>query len=250
MSAKESRDGKEGVVWIVGVGASAGLGAALCRRFAMAGLTVVVTGRTVKKIDAVVEEIKAAGGKAIAAAGDVTSEQDLLSTLETVKSLGSLEAAIYNAGGNLWMPTLDMKTDFFVEMWRVVCLGGFIFGREVARTMAVQGRGTILFTGASASLRGKAQFTAFASAKAAVRAVSQSMAREFGPMNIHVAHIVIDGAIDGDRINRFMPQLAKQKGPDGLLNIDAIAEAYWQVHLQQRSAWTQELDLRPYNETW
>jgi NAD(P)-dependent dehydrogenase (short-subunit alcohol dehydrogenase family) len=116
--------------------------------------------------------------------------------------------------------------------------------------MVAQGHGTILFTGASASLRGKAQFTAFASAKAAVRAVSQSMAREFGPMNVHVAHIVIDGAIDGDRINRFMPQLAKQKGPDGLLNIDSIAEAYWQVHAQQRSAWTQELDLRPFNETY
>src|SRR5690348_17921987 len=246
----ERATNKTGVAWVVGVGASAGLGAALCRRFAREGLTVVVTGRTAKKIDAVVEEIKAAGGKAIAAAGDVTSEQDLLSILETVKSLGPLETAVYNAGGNLWMPTLDMKTDFFVEMWKVVCLGGFIFGREVARTMVAQGRGTILFTGASASLRGKAQFTAFASAKAAVRAVSQSMAREFGPMNVHVAHIVIDGAIDGDRINRFMPQLAKQKGPDGLLNIDSIAEAYWQVHAQQRSAWTQELDLRPFNETY
>jgi NADP-dependent 3-hydroxy acid dehydrogenase YdfG len=250
MNTNQSAAGKTCVAWIAGVGASAGLGAALCRRFAKEGLTVVVTGRTAKKIESVAEEIRATGGKAVAVRADCTSEAELLAALEAAKSHGPLEVAVYNAGGNLWMPTLDMKTDFFVEMWKVVCLGGFIFGREVARTMVAQGRGTILFTGASASLRGKAQFTAFASAKAAVRAVSQSMAREFGPMNVHVAHIVIDGAIDGDRINRFMPQLARQKGPDGLLNLDAIAEAFWQVHAQQRSAWTQELDLRPYNETY
>lgn len=239
-----------GFAWVVGVGASAGLGAAIARRFAAGGLTTVVTGRTRAQLDTVAAEIEAVGGRAVAAPGDVTQEADLIAIRDGIEAQGPLEAAIFNAGNNRWKPTLEMETEFFEEIWRVGCLGGFIFGREAARPMVARGRGSLLFTGASASLRGKPQFTAFAAAKAALRSVSQSMAREFGPKGVHVAHVVVDGAIDGDRINTRLPELAKQKGPDGLLKIDAIAEAFWFLHSQQRSAWTQELDLRPFSENF
>ena len=239
-----------GFAWVVGVGASAGLGAAIARRFAAGGLTVVVTGRTKAQLDTVVAEIEAAGGRGIAAPGDVTQETDLIAIRDRIEAQGPLEAAIFNAGNNRWKPTLEMETAFFEEIWRVGCLGGFIFGREAAKPMVARGRGSLLFTGASASLRGKPQFTAFAAAKAALRSTAQSMAREFGPRGVHVAHVVVDGAIDGDRINTRLPELAKQKGPDGLLKIDAIADSFWFLHSQQRSAWTQELDLRPFSESF
>lgn len=239
-----------GFAWVVGVGASAGLGAAIARRFAAGGLTVVVTGRTKAQLDTVVAEIEAAGGRGIAAPGDVTQETDLIAIRDRIEAQGPLEAAIFNAGNNRWKPTLEMETEFFEEIWRVGCLGGFIFGREAAMPMVARGRGSLLFTGASASLRGKPQFTAFAAAKAALRSTAQSMAREFGPRGVHVAHVVVDGAIDGDRINTRLPELAKQKGPDGLLKIDAIADSFWFLHSQQRSAWTQELDLRPFSESF
>ena len=239
-----------GFAWVVGVGASAGLGAAIARRFAAGGLTVVVTGRTKAQLDTVVAEIEAAGGRGIAAPGDVTQETNLIAIRDRIEAQGPLEAAIFNAGNNRWKPTLEMETEFFEEIWRVGCLGGFIFGREAAKPMVARGRGSLLFTGASASLRGKPQFTAFAAAKAALRSTAQSMAREFGPKGVHVAHVVVDGAIDGDRINTRLPELAKQKGPDGLLKIDAIADSFWFLHSQQRSAWTQELDLRPFSESF
>ena len=239
-----------GFAWVVGVGASAGLGAAIARRFAAGGLTVVVTGRTKAQLDTVVAEIEAAGGRGIAAPGNVTQETNLIAIRDRIEAQGPLEAAIFNAGNNRWKPTLEMETEFFEEIWRVGCLGGFIFGREAAKPMVARGRGSLLFTGASASLRGKPQFTAFAAAKAALRSTAQSMAREFGPRGVHVAHVVVDGAIDGDRINTRLPELAKQKGPDGLLKIDAIADSFWFLHSQQRSAWTQELDLRPFSESF
>ena len=239
-----------GFAWVVGVGASAGLGAAIARRFAAGGLTVVVTGRTKAQLDTVVAEIEAAGGRGIAAPGNVTQETNLIAIRDRIEAQGPLEAAIFNAGNNRWKPTLEVETEFFEEIWRVGCLGGFIFGREAAKPMVARGRGSLLFTGASASLRGKPQFTAFAAAKAALRSTAQSMAREFGPRGVHVAHVVVDGAIDGDRINTRLPELAKQKGPDGLLKIDAIADSFWFLHSQQRSAWTQELDLRPFSESF
>jgi NAD(P)-dependent dehydrogenase (short-subunit alcohol dehydrogenase family) len=161
-----------------------------------------------------------------------------------------LELVAYNAGNNRWSPLLDTSAQMFEDLWRVCCLGGFLVGREAARCMAPRGRGSILFTGATASVRGRPPFTAFASAKAALRSLAQAMAREFGPQGIHVAHVIIDGAIDGDKINQGLPEYAKSKGEDGLLNIDAIAAAFWYLHTQQRSAWTQELDLRPFKETF
>jgi NAD(P)-dependent dehydrogenase (short-subunit alcohol dehydrogenase family) len=142
----------------------------------------------------------------------------------------------------------SMPAELFEQTWRVATFGGFLAGREAARRLAPSGQGTIIFTGATASLRGKPPFTAFASAKAGLRSLAQSMAREFGPLGIHVAHIVIDGGIDGEKLNAAAPQLRIERGVDGLLNIDAIAEAYWHLHGQHRSAWTHELDLRPFKE--
>jgi NAD(P)-dependent dehydrogenase (short-subunit alcohol dehydrogenase family) len=146
-------------------------------------------------------------------------------------------------------PLLEMDDAFFEDTWRLVCFGGFLFGREAARRMLPAG-GTLIFTGATASVRARPPFTAFASAKAALRALAHGMAREFGPQGLHVGHVVIDGGIDGDQINKRFPQLKERAGEDGLLGIDAIADAYWALHVQQRSAWTLELDLRPYKESF
>ncbi len=247
-SAVESSNTK--IAWVVGVGPSRGLGAALARRFAASGMTVFVSGRTQSRLDLVVKEIEASGGAAVAAAGDVTQPVFIKTTLEKIASVGTLRAAIFNAGGNQWKPTLEMEDSFFEDVWRLCCLSGFTFGRETARVMLDHGEGSLLFTGASASLRGRPQFTAFAAAKAGLRMVSQSMAREFAPLGLHVAHVLIDGLIDGDRARDVAGNIVALKGPDGMLNPDAIAEAYWQLHCQHRSAWTQELDLRPFSENF
>jgi NAD(P)-dependent dehydrogenase (short-subunit alcohol dehydrogenase family) len=241
---------RNGLAWIVGVGASHGTGAALARRFATEGLTVVVTGRSDDSVKIIVREIETAGGRAIAAPGDVSKEDDVLAILKHIETIGPIEVGIYNAGNAVWGSPLESTTADFESMWRVGCLGGFIFGREVARSMLSRGRGTILFTGASASLRGKAAFAAFAAAKAGLRIVSQSFAREFGPKGIHVTHVIIDGSINGEKINRRFPEMAERKGPDGLLVPEAIADVYWHVHSQHRSAWTQEIDVRPYAEAF
>jgi NAD(P)-dependent dehydrogenase (short-subunit alcohol dehydrogenase family) len=241
---------RSGLAWVVGVGASRGTGAAVARRFAQEGFTVAVTGRSKDGLQLVVKEIEEAGGKAIAVPGDVQNEAEMLAILSTIEKEGPLEVGVYNAGNAIWGPPLEMKSEDFENAWRTGCLGGFIFGREVAKAMLPRGRGTIIFTGASASLRGKAAFAAFASAKAGLRMVSQSFARELGPSGIHVAHVIIDGSIHGEKFLTRFPERAAQKGPDGLLSPEAIADGYWYLHAQHRSAWTQELELRPYAETF
>jgi len=238
------------VAWVAGVGASSGLGAAVARRFARGGLTVVVSGRTAERLDAVVAEIRAAGGVAVAAPADVSREDQVVATLAKVAEHGTLRAAVFNPAEGERAPSLELSVAAFEQAWRTSTLGGFIFGREVLRTFLPTGRGTLLFTGATASLRGRPPFAAFASAKAGLRSLSQTFAREFGPRGIHVAHLVIDGGIDGERLRSRNPQRAVDAGPDGLLDPDAIAEVYWQVHAQPRSTWTQELDLRPYKESF
>jgi NAD(P)-dependent dehydrogenase (short-subunit alcohol dehydrogenase family) len=235
---------------IVGVGASRGLGAAAARRFARAGLQVVVAGRTQAKLDRVVDEIRAAGGQAHGVVGDAALEADATRFADTAEALGPLALVLHNAGSNRRDAFIELQAGAFEALWRAHCLGGFLTGREAARRMLPRGRGTILFTGASGSLRGRALFAAFASAKAGLRAVAQSMARELGPKGLHVAHVVIDGGIAGDRLLSAMPELAATRGPDGLLAIDAIADTYWQLHSQPRSAWTHELDLRPWAESF
>lgn len=235
---------------IVGVGASEGLGAASARRFAREGLHVVVAGRTPAKLEIVVDEIKRAGGSAEFVAGDAAVEADAARFVAKADAGGTLAVALHNAGGNRRDSILELEQKHFEQLWREHCLGGFLVGREAAKRMVPRGAGTILFTGASGSLRGKAGFAAFAAAKAGLRAVSQSMARELGPKGIHVGHVVVDGGIKGQRLLSVMPGLEEQRGPDGMLSIDAIAEAFWQIHVQHRSAWTQELDLRPWAETF
>ena len=235
---------------VVGVGATEGLGAAAARRFAREGLHVVVAGRTAQKVQRVAEEICASGGSAEAVVGDAGSESDAIRFVETAEAKGPLALVLQNSGSNRQDAFVDLATADFEAIWREHCLAGFLTGRETARRMVPRGRGTILFTGASGSLRGKAFFAAFAAAKAGLRAVSQSMAREFGPRGIHVAHVIIDGGISGYRLKSRVPDLVEKRGPDGLLSIDAIAETYWQLHLQHRSAWTLEQDLRPWSENF
>jgi NAD(P)-dependent dehydrogenase (short-subunit alcohol dehydrogenase family) len=239
---------------VVGVGADEGLGAALCRRFAAAGHLVLVAGRSADKIEAVARGIVAGGGRAEAIATDTTSERDVLRLFDRAMAAGGeaepASLVVYNAGNNQKIDFRELGAETFEAFWRVGCFGGFLVGREAARRLAPLGRGTILFTGASASLRGKPGFAHFAAAKAGLRALAQSMAREFGPQGLHVAHVVIDGGIRGERLLRRYPGLVEQRGEDGLLGIEAIAEAYWQLHGQHRSAWTQEIDLRPYKEAF
>jgi NAD(P)-dependent dehydrogenase (short-subunit alcohol dehydrogenase family) len=246
-SAHTSAQG-QGIAWIVGVGPTGGLGAALARRFAAAGLLTVVSGRTPERLHALVHEIESSGGRALAAAGDVTEPAFIGATLDRIRGLGRLQAAIFNAGGNRWQPTLEMTDAFFEEVWRLCCFAGFVFGRDCARELLASGGGSLLFTGASASLRGRPQFTAFAAAKAGLRMVSQSLARELGPQGLHVAHVIIDGLIDGERAREVAQSAVERRGADGLLRPEAIAETFYQLHQQPRSAWTHEIDLRPFNE--
>lgn len=238
------------VAWVVGVGASAGLGAALGRRFAKAGLTVALTGRNVDRVHSVAAEITQAGGRARALPGDVSSADDVKRLASEVQALGSLRVAIFNAGSMIWGTLLEVTPEQFESTWRGNTYAGFLFAQATLPLLLSAGAGTLLFTGATASIRGGGPFTAIAAAKAASRSLAQSAAREYGPRGVHVAHIVIDGGIDGERLRTGAPQRAAQAGVDGLLNPDAIADTYWQIHQQQRSAWTHELDLRPYKESF
>lgn len=239
---------------VVGVGAEQGLGAALCRRFAREEFHVHVCGRTPAKVEAVVQAIRAKGGSADAVVLDATCEEDVVRlfarAFEPKPDVQPPSVVAFNAGNNAVIPLAQTSARQFEDFWRVGCFAGFLVAREAARHLVPLKRGTVLFTGASGSLRGKAGFAHFAAAKAGLRMLSQSMARELGPQGIHVAHVVIDGGIEGERLLKLMPQLAQARGEHGLLNIDAIAEAYWQLHLQHPSAWTQELDLRPFKESF
>jgi NAD(P)-dependent dehydrogenase (short-subunit alcohol dehydrogenase family) len=234
---------------VVGVGASAGLGAALCRRFAREGLRVFAAGRTREKLEAVTQEIRRAGGSATPVVADATVAADVRRLFDAAEVQAEAPVlVVYNAGNNRFRPLLEMDDAFFEDLWRLCCFGGFLVGRETAARMVPAGGGTLLFTGATASIRARPPFTAFASAKAALRALAHGMAREFGRQGLHVAHVIIDGGIDGDQLNLRFPQYKEQKGEDGMLRPDAIADAYWALHVQDRTTWSLELDLRPYKE--
>jgi NAD(P)-dependent dehydrogenase (short-subunit alcohol dehydrogenase family) len=236
-----------GTAIVLGVGESQGLGAALCRRFAREGLHVFLGGRTQSRLDAVAREIESAGGAATVVVSDATLAGDVVRLFDAADS--PPELVVYNAGNNRFRPLLEMDDAFFEDLWRLCCFGGFLTGREAARRMLPAG-GTLIFTGATASIRARPPFTAFASAKAALRALAHGMAREFGPQGLHVGHVIIDGGIDGAQLNQRFPQFKESRGEDGMLGIEAIADAYWFFHTQQRSAWTLELDLRPFKETF
>ena len=242
------------VAIVVGVGAELGLGAALCRRFAEGGHHVLVAGRSTDKIEQVVRTIASKGGSAQPVMMDTTSEEDVVGlfdrALSPVAGLDPLDLVAYNAGNNQQINFRELTAQSFEDFWRIGCFGGFLVGREAARRLVPLGRGTVLFTGASGSLRGKPGFAHFAAAKAGLRMLAQSMAREYGPLGIHVAHVVIDGGINGDRLRKRRPAMVAERGEDGLLGVDAIAETYWQLHRQARSAWAQEIDLRPFKESF
>jgi NAD(P)-dependent dehydrogenase (short-subunit alcohol dehydrogenase family) len=235
---------------IVGVGPSKGLGAAIARRFAREGFIVVLAGRSPDKIKAVADEIRAAGGVAETITGEASEEDDVRRFTDAAESIAPLAVAVHNAGGHRHDRFLDLAVSDFEQVWREHCRGGFLVGREAARKMLPRAQGTIIFTGAPASLRGRPGYAAFSAAKAGARMVSQSMAREFGPQGLHVAHVIIDGGIAGDKVLSRMPDPLVSAGKDDLLDIEAIAEAYWFIHTQHRSAWTQELDLRPWAESF
>jgi len=234
-----------GDVIVVGVGAERGVGAAVARRFAREGHRAILAGRTQARLEAAATAIRATGGEALPVVADATDEAAIAALFDVAPAP---EVVVFNAGQNLRRPFAELTLEEFEASWRTNTLGGFLVAREALRRMGPLGRGTLILTGATASLRGASGFAAFAAAKAGLRALAQSAAREFGPRGVHVAHVVVDGGIDGERLRARTPERAAAAGPDGLLDPDAIAEAYWQLHRQPRSAWTQELDLRPWSE--
>jgi NAD(P)-dependent dehydrogenase (short-subunit alcohol dehydrogenase family) len=235
------------VAVVAGVGE--GLGYSVARRFAQGGFNVALAARTAERLARLAGEIQAAGGRAFAAPTDVREEQEVMALFDALESEhGPVEVAVFNAGANFRASILETPADMFEKLWRLGCYAGFVFGREAARRMVPRGKGTILFTGATASVRGGSHFAGFAAAKNGLRAVAQSMARELGPRGVHVAHVVIDGMIDTAAVRARFADRVKDLAPEAMLAPDAIAELYWQIHAQPRSAWTFEADLRPAAE--
>jgi NAD(P)-dependent dehydrogenase (short-subunit alcohol dehydrogenase family) len=237
------------------VGAGDAIGAAVARRFAEGGYAVCMCRREAAKSQGLVDELKADGHEIHAFSVDARQEaevQELFSRIE--KEIGPVEVCLFNAGSNVNKPLLDTTEKLFFKAWELACYAGFLVGREAARVMVPRGRGTILFTGATASLRGGKGFAAFAAAKFGLRAVAQAMARELGPKNIHVVHLIIDAAVDSDAIRARLKAAsgieAKDIAPHSLTKTSSIAEAYWFAHQQAKDGWTHELDLRPAVEKW
>ncbi len=237
---------------VVGVGANEGVGAAAVRRFAREGLTTFAVGRTPERLEAVASDVRANGGNCHALPADATSPEDCQRVFDTVEEQTGAppRLVLYNAGNNFPKPLLEMTDDDFEGSWRVCAFGGFLYAREAARRMVPAGGGTVIFTGATASLRSRPPFVAFAAAKAAERAVAHGLAREFGPQGLHVAHVVVDGVIFGDQVKSRFPDFIASREEDHFLNVDAIADAMWTLHCQDKTAWTLELDLRPYAENF
>jgi NAD(P)-dependent dehydrogenase (short-subunit alcohol dehydrogenase family) len=236
---------------VVVLGAGDGLGGAIARRFAREGLHACVVRRTADALAPLCEQIRAAGGRATPFGVDARDEDQVGDLFERIEAgIGPVEVAVHNIGANVSIPVVDFTTRKYFKIWQMACFSGFLLGREAARRMVDRGRGTILFTGATASLRGRAGMAGFAGAKHALRALAQSMARELGPRGIHVAHVIVDGPIDMPWIRENFPDMVAARPEDGLLRPDDIAESYWMLHRQRRSAWTHELDLRPWVEPW
>jgi NAD(P)-dependent dehydrogenase (short-subunit alcohol dehydrogenase family) len=237
------------------VGAGDAIGAAVARRFAAGGYRVCIARRDAAKAQPLVEEMAAADRYVRAYSVDARQETQVKNLCEQVeREVGPIEVCLFNAGANVQKPLLETSSELFIKAWQLACYAGFLVGREATRCMLRHGRGTMLFTGATASVRGGKGFAAFAAAKFGLRAVAQSMARELGPKNIHVVHLILDGAVNSAAIHR---RLKAQSGiepsqiqADSLAETSSIAEAYWFAHMQTRDAWTHELDLRPSVEPW
>lgn len=236
---------------VIIIGAGDATGGAVARRFAKGGYVACVTRRNAEKLEPLLASISAAGGEARGFGSDARDEAQVMELFSTVeREVGPVEVLVFNIGANVNFPIAEMTERVYRKVWEMAALAGFLTGREAARVMTPRGRGTIIFTGATASLRGGPGFAAFAGAKFALRALAQSMARELGPKGIHVAHPIIDGAIDTAFIRDNFPARYALKEQDGILNPEHIAETYWQIHMQPRDAWTHELDLRPWMETF
>ena len=233
------------------VGAGDATGSAIAKRFAREGYIACLTRRSEDKLQPLVNAIIEDGHQAYGFACDARKEEEVIALVEQIESqIGSIEVLIFNIGANVPCSILEETARKYFKIWEMACFSGFLNGREVAKRMVTRNRGSILFTGATAGLRGAAGFAAFAGAKHGIRALAQSMARELGPLNIHVAHVVVDGAIDTDFIRTSFPEKYALKDQDGILDPEHIAENYWFLHSQPRDAWTFELDLRPWNERW
>jgi len=233
------------------IGAGDATGGAIARRFAREGYIACVTRRSADKLAPLVDRIRAEGGQAHGFASDARQEGEVAALVSRIEQeIAPIEVAVFNIGANVRFGILDTTERVYRKVWEMGALAGFLVGREAARVMLPRGRGTILFTGATASLRGSAGFSAFAGAKHALRSLAQSMARELGPKGLHVAHVVIDGAIDTAFIAENFPQRYALKDDGGILEPESIAETYWQIHRQPRNAWTHEMDLRPWMESF
>ena len=233
------------------VGAGDATGGAIARRFAREGYVTCVTRRFVEHLEPLVEHMRASGAEVHAFGSDARDEQAVSTLFQHIEQeIAPIEVVVFNIGANVRFGITETTGRVYRKVWEQAALGGFLVGREAARVMLPRGHGSILFTGATASLRGGSGFSAFAGAKHALRALAQSMARELGPQGIHVAHVVIDGAIDTAWIKTNFPERYKLKDRDGIVSPDAIADSYWMLHQQPRNAWTHELDLRPWIEPW
>ncbi|MBJ7413711.1 MAG: SDR family oxidoreductase [Phenylobacterium sp.] len=236
---------------IIVIGAGDALGGAIARRFAREGFEAVIVRRNADQLQPLAETIRAEGGRAHPFGVDARNEEQMVGLFDAVEAeIAPIEACVFNIGANVRFPIAETTSRVFFKVWEMACFSGFLAGREAAKRMTPRGRGTIIFTGATASVRGRDGFAAFSSAKHGLRALSQSMARELGPKGVHVAHTIIDGAIDTAWIAENFPERYALKAQDGILNPDHIADAYWMLHGQPRDAWTHELDLRPWMEAF
>jgi NAD(P)-dependent dehydrogenase (short-subunit alcohol dehydrogenase family) len=243
--------GEKGACLVIGAGD--GLGGAISRAFAHEGYAVCITRRPrhTEALEKLADSIRAEGGKAHAFGLDARVEADVAALVERIETtIGAIEVLVFNIGANVRFPVVETTKQVYSKVWEMACLAGFLTSREAARVMTPRGRGTILFTGATASVRGGSGFSAFAGAKHGLRALAQSLAREMGPKGVHVAHVVIDGSIDGAFIRGLMPDAAEKLKREEILAPEEIAKNYVWLHRQGRSAWTFEMDVRPWSETW
>lgn len=247
----EAKAEKSGVCLVVGAGP--GVGGGIAKAFAREGLTVCLTRRprNLEQLETLAGEIRAEGGEAHAFGVDAREEAEMVALVDKIEAeIGPLEVVVFNIGANVWFPITETTTRVYTKVWEMAALSGFITGREAARVMTPRGKGSILFTGATASVRGRAEFSAFSGAKHALRALAQSMARELGPKGIHVAHVICDGSIDGTFSRGRFDDIDQRLADDSILKPDEVARNYVWLHNQGRSAWTFEIDLRPWTESW
>lgn len=236
---------------ILVIGAGDATGGAIAQRFAREGYVACVTRRSADKLQPLVEQIRAVGGEAHGFGSDARKEEEMVALVQKIETeIAPIEVAVFNIGANVRFGITETTARVYHKVWEMACFAGFLMGREAARAMLPRGRGTIIFTGATASLRGRDGFAAFAGAKHGLRALAQSMARELWPQGIHVAHPIVDGAIDTEFIRSNFPERYATRAQDGIVDPAHIAELYWQLHMQPRDAWTHETEVRPWMEPW